>query len=159
VPRPTADSTPAFPGYAWLLWQVLTARDRYRVYVAARRFIGGGGIVICDRYPLPNVAVMDGERTGWVAATKPESRLVRSLVALELGYYQRILPPDLLIILRVDPEIAVQRRSDEDPVATRTRNAAIWNTDWGDLPAHVVDAGQDRASVLAEVKSLLWSRL
>lgn len=157
--KPAANVTPAFPGYGWLLWHVLTARDRYRAYVAARRFVGGGGIVVCDRYPLAQVAVMDGERTGWVAATKPQSRLVRSLVGVEQRYYRRILPPDLLIVLRVDPEIAVQRRSDEDPVATRTRNAAILNTDWGNLPAHVIDAGQERERVLAEVKSVIWSSL
>ena len=44
-----------FPGYAWLLWHVLTARDRYREYAGARRSATNGTLVVCDRYPLPQL--------------------------------------------------------------------------------------------------------
>ena len=148
-----------FPGYSWLLWHVLTARDRYRVYVKTRRLATNGGIVICDRYPLPQIKSMDGERTGWLLSTEHANRLIKFLVELERKYYQNIVLPDLLIVLRVDPEIAVQRRDDEDPDWVRRRCQEIWKLDWQQTPAYVIDSGRPKADVIAGIKSLIWSEL
>ena len=38
----------------------LYGRDRYISYVQARRFATNGGLVICDRFPLPQIKIMDG---------------------------------------------------------------------------------------------------
>ena len=38
---------------------VATARDRFRTYRSARRDAGNGGLVICDRFPLPQLSLMD----------------------------------------------------------------------------------------------------
>ena len=165
IPVPTDEelenngALPEFPGYPWLLWHVLTARDRYRLYAKIRRFASNGGIVICDRYPLPEIKSMDGERAGWLAAAAPSNRLLQYLVTLERRFYQHIAPPDLLMVMRVDPDVAVQRRPDEDGPWVRARNEEIWTLDWQQTDAHVIDAGQSQETVISEVKSLMWSRL
>jgi thymidylate kinase len=145
---------------ARLVWEVLTARDRSRTYRRARRLASNGEIVICDRYPLPQVSGMDGAVT--VRAKDPArlGGLAKALAARENGYYERIRHPDILIVLRVHPDIAVQRKAGVEPEATvRPRSEEIWQLDWADTPAIVVDAAASRDEVLSEIKSLIWSRL
>ncbi len=148
-----------FPGYPWLLWHVLTARDRYRAYVKVRRFATNGGLVICDRYPLPQIEFMDGGQTSRIVNAEQANPLAKLLIKLEENFYQQILFPDLLIVLRVHPEIAVQRRADEEATWIRNRCREVWDVDWRETPAHVIDAGQPKEEVLAALKSLVWSKL
>ncbi|MEM7793964.1 MAG: hypothetical protein AAF579_05845 [Cyanobacteria bacterium P01_C01_bin.118] len=148
-----------FPGYLWLLREVFTARDRYRQYVKARRFATNGGLVICDRFPLPQIKLMDGVQAGHVVKPEHINWLTRFLLNLEANYYQQIVPPDLLIVLRLDPEIAVQRRAGEDPDWIRSRSQEIWGIDWQNTSAHIVDSGQSKEKVLAEIKALVWQNL
>jgi thymidylate kinase len=67
--------------------------------------------------------------------------------------------PDLLIVLRVDPEICVQRKTDETSDSVRTRSQEIWNIDWCETPAYVIDASRSKPQVLSDVLSLVWSNL
>jgi thymidylate kinase len=69
------------------------------------------------------------------------------------------MQPDLLLILRVDPEIAVRRKSDENEDHVRTRSQEVWQTDWSDMRAYLVDAGQTPAKVLADLRSLIWQQI
>ncbi|MDP9301473.1 MAG: hypothetical protein M3P43_11370 [Actinomycetota bacterium] len=145
---------------ARLVWEVLTARDRARTYRRARRSASNGQIVICDRYPLPQVSGMDG--AVMARATDPTrwGGLAKALAAREKRYYERIRYPDILIVLRVHPDIAVERKAGVEPESTvRPRSEEIWKVDWADTPAIVVDAAASRDEVLTEIKSLIWSRL
>lgn len=152
--------TAQFPGYPWLLWHVVTAHDRYRAYIRARRLSTNGTIVICDRFPLPEVTLMDGARTGWLLERDDLSPFVRRLVMLEQHYYRHILPPDRLIVLRVDPLVAQARRTDEEGEWVKARCQEIWELTWDrehyGTRLHVVDAGQPQAEVLAQIKEHIW---
>lgn len=150
-----------FPGYIWLLREVMTARDRYRVYIKARRLATNGWIVICDRFPLPQIRLMDSLQANHVIHhTTPNPRpLVKLLLKLEAHYYQQMVAPDTLIVLRLDPNIAVQRRSNEDMVWIRERSEEIWTVDWPKTEAYVVDSGRSKAEVLADIKTIVWSNL
>ncbi len=66
---------------------------------------------------------------------------------------------ELLIVFRVDPEIAVQRKTDEDANTVRERSTEIWEQDWQDTGFHIIDASQSKTQVLAELKSLIWPEL
>jgi len=160
------------PGYPWLLREVCRARDRYHNIVRAQRFAAQGGLVVLDRFPLPQIHSMDGaqtqrfvcqlaQRTQAKEPMAPQcaSRLTKLLVHWEERYYQQIPPPDILIVLRVDPEIAVQRKTNEDASAVRARSTEIWELNWEDTDAHVVDASRGKAEVLAELKALIWCKL
>jgi hypothetical protein len=156
----TADThSVIFPGYPWLLREVCTARDRYLTYARARRFASNGGLVICDRFPLPQVMLMDGPQSKRMTSTCKTNWLIKFLTRLEVEYYQQIMLPELLIVLRVDPETAVQRKTDEDEVSVRARSTEIWELDWRRIPAHVIDANLSKEEVLSKLKALVWSEI
>ena len=160
------------PGYAYLIREVCRARDRYWTYVKARRFAAKGGLVILDRFPLPQIQIMDGAQTEQFIRQLQEgpqakrflsphldSRFARLLVKLEENYYHQIVLPELLIVLRVNPEIAVQRKTDEDATSVRERSTAIWELSWEHTDAHIIDGSKSKTDVLTEIKTLVWLEL
>ncbi len=151
-------STLAIRGQIGLLRDALIARDRYRTYVRARRIAARGGIAICDRYPIPQIKLMEAARMTNLDRSA-EAGWFGVFARREAQYYSKILEPDILIVLRVNPEIALERKPDEDETFVRARSGEIWELDWTGTTAMVIDAGRSRAEVLAEIKSLVWSRL
>ena len=146
-----------FKEYATAACHILRARDRYRAYRRARRFASDGGIVITDRYPLAQVRSMDGPRA---ASVLPHGgRLAAWLVRTEQAFYRHILPPDVLVVLRVDPEIAVRRRSEQDQTRVRARAKEVWTLDWQPTGAVVVDGARPWPVIHTEIQTLIWSRL
>lgn len=148
-----------FPGYPWLIRELCTARDRYLTYMKARRFATNGGLVILDRFPLPQIKFMDGPQIDWLTCNHPANGLIKFLSSLEKRYYQEMMLPDMLIILRADPEIAVRRKTDETEDSVRARSTEIWDSDWNQTPAHVINANRSKQEVLSDVKWLIWSQL
>ncbi len=148
------------PGAAWVVWHVLTARDRRRLYRKATRAVLRGSIVVSDRFPLAEVRTMDGAKTGWLADRERTRRGVSWLVSLERRYYESFTTPDVLIVLRVDPDVAVERKRHEEPAEfVRPRSEEIWRTDWSQTSALVVDSGDDLAEVERTIRRLVWARL
>lgn len=145
--------------YLWLLRRVTLARQRYRAWVRARRLASNGVIVLCDRYPMPSLSLMDGPQSHWLPIETREHPLVRWLVRREHRYYERILPPDILAVLRVRPEVAVRRKPEENAAKVFARNDEIWNADWRGTRARVIDATRSAAEVLGELKSLVWAAI
>jgi hypothetical protein len=149
-----------FPGRAWALWQLLTARDRRRQYHRARRVADAGGIVVSDRWPLRQITLMDGPRTTWLRPHLNGGRsIVRRLVEAERRAYAHVASPDILLVLRLEPEIAVARRTDEDPDFVRARNTEIHGADWTGTNAVLIDATQPPDEVLARMRRVVWERL
>jgi len=148
-----------FPGYPWLFREVCTARDRYLTYIKARRYANQGGLVISDRFPLPQVKYMDGPLAEMMTASPQGNWLIRKMIKLEEQYYASILLPELLLVLKVAPEIAVQRKVEDEASAVSARSGEIWEIDWEQTPAHVVDASQSKEQVLAEFKRTVWSSI
>jgi thymidylate kinase len=112
----------------------LTMRDRRRAAARARRRAARGAIVLCDRYPVMELAV-DRSRD---AADVPR--------------------PDVVIALRITPEVAIQRRPDADPRLLHARAREVMDATWGP-DAVVIDATRPFDDVLREAKSEIWSRL
>ena len=135
------------------------ARDRFLTARRIRRIATNGGLVLCDRFPLPELKLMDGPRVERVRDPNRWRRLTDRLAARERRYYRAITPPDVLIVLLVDPEIAVVRQSTESADSIRSRWREVLSVDWDALPAHVVDAGQPREAVLSRLESLIWSEI
>jgi thymidylate kinase len=102
---------------------------------------------------------MDGPQVRRMTGRHETRLLVKCLAELEMRFYERIMPPDVLVVLKLDPEIAVRRKTDENPTSVRTRTAQVWQLDWGNTSAHVIDASQSRADVLSDIKNVVWSQL
>jgi thymidylate kinase len=149
-----------FPGTAWAVWHALTARDRVRAYRRARRVADRGGIVVSDRWPLSQIKLMDGSRVSWILDRMDEPPgLAARLARVERRLYAQIAPPDVLVVLRVDPEVAVSRRLDEDSEYVRARNSEVFETDWRETNAVIVDAAQSPEEVLSAIRVAVWGRL
>jgi thymidylate kinase len=143
-----------------LIRRFMTSRNRYAAYASARRYAMRGGIVVADRYPLPQITLMDTAATARMFRAPDPDGLLRLLTRLERRYYDRILYPDILIALRVNPDIAVQRkRGEDDEDRVRRRSEEAWQLDWGRTPAVVIDADRPKDEVLAEIRSVIWSGL
>jgi thymidylate kinase len=145
--------------YLGLVRCLLIARARYRAYVKGRRFATNGGLVICDRYPLSQITLMDWSKSSQMLEAVKTNGFVRLVARAEQRYYQRIPPPELLMVLRVHPTTAVERKPDEDPASVRRRSQEIWDLDWGLAPARIIDASRTREEVLSELKGAIWSAL
>lgn len=154
---PPADRTRP-PSVGWITWHLLTARDRNRLYRRARRVAANGGIVVCDRFPLAQLHLMDGPRTGWVIGLSGAGRLRQALARREARYYAAFTRPDVLAVLRVPPEIAVQRKTDEEPGYVHRRSTEVWQAKW-DESTTIVDAGQPAPAVLAQLRTAVWAAL
>jgi thymidylate kinase len=158
--RMTAPGRPAAPAQAGerAILAVALARDRARAFRSVRRTATNGGIVLCDRFPIPQLTLMDAPRIRRMGRVSTWTRLVSRLSPLEVHYY-RAMRPDVLIVLRVDPEIAVARKPEEAAEFVRARWREIWDVDWTKVSAHVVDASRPSEEVLALLKSLVWSEI
>jgi len=62
-------------------------------------------------------------------------------------------------VLRLDPEIAVQRKIDEQATSVRVRSTEILGVDWQNSNAHIVDSSKSKIDVMTELKALIWSEL
>jgi thymidylate kinase len=147
-------------GFPWFIRAVCTARDRYLTYVHARRLSSNGSLVLCDRFSFPGFMEMDGpqcERA--LTSLKNVSRLHTRLAKWEASYYEQIKLPDLLIVLKVDPEIAVQRKAEESKESVHARSSEVWRLDWKEKSAFVIDASLPRKDVVSQVQALVWEHL
>jgi hypothetical protein len=144
------------PGTVWLLWHALNGRDRRREYTRARRFATEGGIAICDRFPIAQLSLMDGSRVRHLTDVDDLGPIARRIARYEERCYDEILAPDLLLVMSVDPEVAVARRPEQDASFVRERNREIRSIDWSALPAKVVDASRPLDQVLADVCATVW---
>jgi thymidylate kinase len=144
--------------YLELLRYLCTARDCYLLHQRLRRFTTDGGVAICERYPVPQMRSHVGPCIPALLPAQP-TRLSQKLEAIEAEYYGRILAPDALLVLRLDPELAVLRKPDEPADYVRARGRAVWDTDWTGTAAHCVDTSRPLPEVLEDLKALVWSAL
>ena len=115
--------------------------------------------MVLDRFPLTQVKFMDGPHLARVTVNVPTTRFMKRLINMEEAYYRKMALPDLLIILRVNPEIAVQRKTDETEESVRARSTEIWELNWEQTNAYVIDANRPKEEVLKDVKQVIWSHL
>jgi thymidylate kinase len=138
---------------------VCTARDRYLLYRRVRRFAAQGGLAICERYPIPENHALAGPSAAQGLATAAQSRLASWLRDVETTYYARIGNPNLLVVLQIDPEAAVARKTDEPADYVLARARLLWDVDWSNASARIVDAGRPLEQVVAELRFHLWENL
>jgi thymidylate kinase len=146
--------------YVKILQHALIARDRSLAVRAARRAAARGVLVVADRFPVPAVASMDAPVAPRILGARDRSPLAKALAAIERRAYSRVGRPDVLVVLRVDPDVAAERKrgvDDEDVVRQRAMEIAA--IDWSAASAIVIDAGAPKEDVMRQVKSAIWSRL
>lgn len=147
-------------GLPWFIRAVCTARDRYLTYVRARRASSNGGMVLCDRFSLPGFMAMDGPQCEQAIASLEKANWLHHFLAnLENSYYEQIRSPDLLIVLKVKPDLAVQRKRNESEASIRSRCAEVQSLDWAEKSAFVIDASLQMEEVISQGRDLVWAHL
>lgn len=152
-------ASPRTVAHLELLRHGCTARDRYALYRRAHRFAAGGGIAICERYPLPEGWALAGPSEVQGNALAAQSRAATALRTWERRFYERMAPPDLILLLRLDPETAVRRKPTEPADYVRERARLTAATDWSKSGARIVDAAQPLPQVIATLKAEIWRTL
>jgi thymidylate kinase len=152
-------AVPRLVSHLELLRLACTARDRYALYRRARRFAAAGGVAICERYPLPEGWALAGPSEVQGAALDAQSGFATRIRAWERHVYERMTAPDVLFLLRLDPETAVSRKPSEPAEYVRERARKTAETDWSRSGARIIDAAQPLPQVVATLKAELWSTL
>lgn len=142
-----------------LWWHYCVARDRNYLCRRARRMAAQGLIVVCDRWPLPNVMSMDGPQIRRSTDEAQTRKFFSWLADREERYYRSFCEPDCQIVLKLDPEIAQQRKPEEDAEFVFARGSEVHNVRWEETTAQVIDAGLPLDRVQAKVKECVWNSL
>jgi len=142
-------------------YAVIVACERRRNLVLARRTRNRGSIVLADRYPQcqfqdmmdsPNLSEWRGH----------SNRLIRHLANWEFSIYELAskTPPDLVIKLCVDAEVAKSRKHEHTDESLIRRCQIIRELEFPEQTrVAVVDANQPIENVLLEVKRAIWHAL
>lgn len=151
------------------VFHVSLGKMRYNRYLASQRDLAQGSIIIYDRYPLQAIHAampvtlppMDGPRIAWrrQQEDKPLRGLTAYLASLEESFYQKILPPDYLIILHVPAEVSHQRKPDHLLEEIRPKVEAIETMKREGLHIIDIDTTQPLETVLLRVKQAIWDIL
>lgn len=91
---------------------VSEAHDRRRRAQTARRLADRGWIVVFDRFPLPQLVVLDRRMDAWrlPAPQTADGWLMRRLAQRERAIYRDIPQPDAIFVLQIDPATARARK-------------------------------------------------
>ena len=140
------------------------ARDRDRRAREGRRMAMNGALVVFDRYPLDWVRLatrpVDGPRIAELGDASGRGLLAR-LRRREEAIYARIPPPDLGILLTVDPETALARKGSASPEGIARKAEAVLDAARSGSGEDVVaiDAAQPLEDVVRAVEDEIWRRL
>ncbi|HEY6933370.1 MAG TPA: hypothetical protein VI452_08220, partial [Marmoricola sp.] len=85
-------------------------------------------------------------------------RAGRWLVERERRYYAAFTRPDVLAVLRVAPDVAVARKTDEESGYVRRRSTEVWQASWEDDTV-LIDAARPADAVLAHLRAVVWEAL
>jgi thymidylate kinase len=141
--------------------QLSIGYDRYRRYQFAQKKAEGGAVVIFDRYPFeapldgPEIHIMSRGQAGLLSVYF--SRLEQEL-------YRRFGFPDFLVLLRVSPQLSMQRKPDHLPETIAAKHRAL-DALQDTLMNHprknwaLVDANAAYEDVLLQVKQQIWAIL
>lgn len=131
------------------------AHNRLREYQRAQRDREAGTIVVMDRLPHPAITSMDGPRIRAV-----QSGLHARLAAAERRLYDRISGVDLIVAIKLDPEIACARRPEDDRKSLLERSGEIWTQDWDAAHMLTVNSGEMSFSdVERTILNRVWKEL
>ena len=153
------DSAPIFAGR--VLWALTLSREKRQRLEKAWRARNRGLIVVTDRYPQAQIpGFNDGPLLR--ARVKDPGRLLRHAATVEERAYllAERQPPDLVVRLRVTPEVAVARKPDMTGAEIARRDAAIGSMSWGKGTRVVdVDASQPLEDVIREALVAIWGEI
>ncbi|HUH52337.1 MAG TPA: deoxynucleoside kinase [Flavobacterium sp.] len=135
-----------------ILMSLRLAIDRKRAFVKAEKLRKKGVIVILDRIPTQHISAMDSPRIN-------KSKYAK-LAAFERSKYKAIKGVDLLFVMKLNPEIALKRRPEDNPDMLRIRSGQVWENSWDASYQIITDTGElDFEQVERRILENVWRNL
>lgn len=146
---------------SWLAWipaylYIALANDRWKCYMKARRYIGSGAIVVCDRFPLPDIKLMDSPKIKEISNVSNPfySRLAKK----EQKIYDKLSCLDMTFLLVVSPDVAVTRQPGDGDEYVKTRaNEVLSFSKNKSSNMEIIDAHQSIENVQKSLKEIIWN--
>jgi len=134
------------------------ARDRYKLYSKIQRSCNNGVVALIDRYPVKEIKQMDCARMHLLPGYNKENPGI--MASLEKKYYEKILSPDVTMLLVVDPEVAAARQPD-DGYAYVIRRATEIQEISKELCNKVVtiDSSLSLENVQRQLRQTIWQQI
>lgn len=134
------------------------AQDRLRCYARAKRVIGSGGIVICDRFPLPELSLMDSPQLASVI--DPGNSFCKKYIKKEKGIYSQLARLDLTLLLKVSGEVAAQRQPGDGEDYVKARAKEVLKLAADPPPGiRIIDAERPVAEVEHAIREIVWATI
>lgn len=140
---------------------IAEAADRRRRAVTARRLADRGWIVLLDRYPLPQVVLLDRRMDAWrlQASVRGYGWLLNRLGQRERAIYRGMPLADGILVLQIDPAVARARKPDLGVALDAKADAlARWTATKPDRVV-VVNAADSLDAVKRAAAVALWKLL
>ena len=136
------------------LYYLGIAIDRKSTYKKASKLKNSGAIVLLDRLPIKEIQTMDCPRIH-VTNNYP------FLSKIECKIYEGIKNVDLILVLRLNPEIALKRRPNDNVKELLNRSGSIWNLNWNDVKRNiiVINAADPLPEVKKEIIKHVWKEI
>lgn len=139
------------------------ARDRLLRLRRTESDLADGRVVLLDRYPMEAICHSDAVRLldGPSISTERDGLIAR-LSRLETRLYERFGVPDAVLLLAVDPMVAMARKPDHDPAVIEQKAAAVEEIeDLMEASEHQkslyrLDANLDWPGPLQRAKEAVW---
>tara|TARA_B100000287_G_scaffold273522_1_gene257623 strand:+ start:1214 stop:2734 length:1521 start_codon:yes stop_codon:yes gene_type:complete len=119
-------------------------------------------IVICDRYPSEIIGAVDGPSFRKELINYQSSSLKKNLMNYENSLYKNIRKPDLVISLKLDKDIAVQRSIErnkpgpKDTEYVKFRHEMSAQPDFPHSKLEEIDTSLSIEKTLLSLKELIW---
>lgn len=145
----------SFAEKTYRLFDFLLLRRKLRFLQLGRRLADRGSVILLDRYPQSQFeAISDGPRLqngrSFAWAAERERRLFVEVARLG---------PDLVIKLKIDPEMALLRKPDHNLEAIRRKCGIADALRFPGSSVIELDAGQRPEEVLRDAKRAIWAHL
>lgn len=131
------------------------AYNRKKMFQYSCRLREKGCVVLQDRMPLKGITAMDSPRIHTIDGGR-----FKRLSRLEKRFYSEIKGIDFLFVLKLDPEIALKRRPEDDPDELRIRSGQVWNNKWEAPSCKEINTDEnDSQQVQQIVLAKIWDNL
>jgi len=161
LPQPGDATAEVWPNrLAWIpaLLYLFLAKDRRRTVEHATRLAGRGVIVVCDRFPLAGLGLMDSPRI--MSMTNRNNRLYRRLAEMEEQEYAKIKLMDLTLLLLVEPATAAMRQPGDGEAYVLQRAEEVTSlAETKPQGITLIDANKPISAVHEELRRTVWATL
>ena len=149
----------------YVVRSAMIAFDQWKLLSRCHAKAGQGKLILCDRYPAANLGGTDGPRVdpSWFSNRRS---LKGWFARMEQTYYATMPKPDLVLLLQVPVELAIQRnrfrekggpRKSEQSIRFRHACMDGWNIP--QVPVVKVNTNCPIDETLARVKREVWNAI